>query len=370
MMPTADLYAGVMSGTSVDGVDVALVRFNDSTPSLQATHFTPFPEELRDRIISLFSPGQDDLETIAALDHELGIFFAETVLTALKAFDTPTARVSAIGCHGQTIRHRPNLRFPFSIQIGNPNVIAELTGITTVADFRQRDIAAKGQGAPLVPAFHQAVFARKNAHQAIVNIGGIANVTLLEGLDRVRGFDCGPGNALLDAWCKQHTGMNYDRGGEWSRTGQVRSDLLERLMSEPYLHVPPPKSTGKELFHMDWLAEKAGTTLQNHTPADIAATLVEFTASGIAMALSKFALPGSDIHVCGGGAHNTHLMEAIQRLTGCQVTTTRSLGIDPDWVEAMAFAWLARQTMLGLAGNLPEVTGASGPRILGGVFQK
>jgi anhydro-N-acetylmuramic acid kinase len=359
---------GLMSGTSVDAIDAALVAFENDRMELLHTLSHPIPATLRDEIASLSHPGDNEIERLGQLDRALGSEFAAAALALLSASATPAREVSAIGCHGQTVRHHPpssglERTSAFSLQIGDPNTIAERTGITTVADFRRRDIAAGGEGAPLAPAFHAALAGSDRADRAIVNIGGIANITLLG--DDVTGFDTGPGNTLLDHWIARERGERYDRGGQWAAGGTIDSGLLARLRGHPFLAIKPPKSTGKEAFNLSWLdarlAETPGVSAQ-----DVQATLVEFSATTIADAV-----PGhsTELFVCGGGAENAFLMQRLAaNLPGVKVGTTAALGCDPAWVEAAAFAWLAWRTLAGQPGNLPRVTGASGPRVLGAVF--
>ncbi|MFL1404733.1 anhydro-N-acetylmuramic acid kinase [Marinobacter sp. M1N3S26] len=361
-------YIGLMSGTSMDGIDAALVELDGAgSASLSATHTEPFPAPLYQSIVDL-SQNRGTPDDLGHCDRAVGELFARAArnLLASSGYQGP---VTAIGSHGQTIRHQPLGHDPFTLQLGDPNVIAERTGITTVADFRRRDMAAGGQGAPLVPAFHHAVFGSPSENRVLVNIGGIANLSWLPagGASAHGGFDTGPGNGLMDAWCHRHTGKTYDAEGQWALTGQVLPVLLKRFMEEPYFSLTPPKSTGKELFNLDWLDARVDRE-PGFAPQDVQRTLLELTALTIARALpSQRPLA---VYVCGGGALNTALMMRLGELLAPQgmVYTTADLGIDPQWVEAAAFAWLARQTMEGLAGNVPAVTGASGPRVLGGIY--
>lgn len=359
-------YIGLMSGTSVDGIDAALVSIDDHNKiSLLATHQHAIPDELRRAIQALMQPGDNELDREGMLDMQLGELFAEAATALLQKSSMQVAQVRAIGSHGQTVRHRPHAEHPFTRQIGNPSVIAERTGITTVADFRTRDIAAGGQGAPLVPAFHNAMFSTPGTARAIVNIGGIANLTWLPALasENVTGFDTGPGNTLLDYWAQQHLKQPFDRHGAWAAQGMVLDDLLKQLLNEPYFQLPAPKSTGRELFNAMWL----NTKLTGKEPAaDVQATLSELTARSIASSLPT---QNGEVFLCGGGAHNHDLIQRLQRqLPAMKIATTAGLGIDPDWVEAMAFAWLAHQTLAGKSGNLPTVTGARHPVVLGGIY--
>ncbi len=354
------LYIGLMSGTSLDGLDAALVAF--SPLRLVAAHREPYPKALREGLLALCHPGEDEIRRLMAMDAALGRLSARAVSTLLEKAGVDGRKVRAIGSHGQTIRHLPRGDPPATLQIGDPNLIAELTGITTVADFRRRDLAAGGEGAPLVPAFHQAVFPRGSA---VVNIGGMANVTCL--LQETLGFDTGPGNVLLDAWAMRHLRRPFDEGGRWAAGGEVCERLLQRCLEDPFFSEPPPKSTGRERFDLMWLLERLeGLDIP---PRDVQATLAELTALSIAQALAPF--PCREVFVCGGGVHNAHLMDRLAfHLAPRPVRSTAALGVDPDWVEAMAFAWLARETLNGRPGNLPRVTGASHPAVLGGIYPR
>jgi len=366
----SELYIGLMSGTSLDGIDVALLDLS-ARPKLIAAATYPLPEQLRSDLLALCLPGNNEIERMGVADRRLGLEFGFAVTQLLRTAAIPANAVRAIGSHGQTIRHRASLEvnqgsYPFTLQIGDPNSIAEITGITTVADFRRRDIAAGGQGAPLVPAFHRAVFGGKQA-SAIVNIGGIANITGLSPEGNVIGFDTGPGNTLLDYWIHRHTGARYDRDGAWGQTGTAIPALLEACLYDPYFALPPPKSTGREYFHADWLDRHlAGKTWQ---PADVQATLVELTARSITTGITSLPFAVNSVYVCGGGAYNHHLMTRLEALLHPrQLGSTTQIGIAPEWVEAVAFAWLAQQTLHGKPGNLPSVTGAEGHRILGAIY--
>jgi anhydro-N-acetylmuramic acid kinase len=353
-----------MSGTSLDGIDAVLATFEDSACKLLHSHFTPFDEALRVELLALNSAGENELERAALAANELSRRYATTIQTLLEKAEIRAAQVRAIGCHGQTVRHRPDLGF--TIQLTNPALLAELTGIAVVADFRSRDLAAGGQGAPLVPAFHAALFRHPDRHRVIVNIGGISNLTSLPPHGTVLGFDCGPGNLLLDAWTTQHLGHPYDKDGAWAAGGQPIPELLRQLLAEPFFAAPPPKSTGRDLFNLPWLAH----FLSPDFPAvDVQATLLELTVTGIAAAIQDHCSTASEIYLCGGGAHNGTLMRRLkQSLPNRNIAPTDDLGVNADWVEAFAFAWLARQTLSGQPGNLPEVTGAKGARILGAIY--
>jgi len=355
-----------MSGTSLDGIDAVLAEIGPTgQPRLLQTHYLPYPDSLRAQLLALHTPQADEIHLSACAANELARRYAEAVSPLLDGL--ATGGVRAIGCHGQTLRHRP--ADGYTLQIGNAALLAELTGITVVADFRSRDIAAGGQGAPLVPAFHAHALRHPGIHRVIANIGGIANVTDLPQDGTVRGWDTGPGNMLLDAWVQRHRGTNYDRDGAWAASGSVHPGLLAALTKHPYLQNPPPKSAGREQFNLDWLEATLGNLDEAVDPADVQATLLEFTAGSLADAVSRECGGVQELYVCGGGAHNGALMQRIRdRLPNVSVATTTTLGIDPDWVEALAFAWLARQTLHHEPGNLPAVTGARGERILGAIY--
>lgn len=372
--PIAHRYCiGLMSGTSLDGVDGVLVDFAEGTQVLWHAS-RGFDAALRAELLALNTPdGRDELHRAALAANALARSYAEVVRELLQATGLAPAQIAAIGAHGQTVRHRPQMfdGTGYTLQLNSPALLAELSGVAVVADLRSRDVAAGGQGAPLVPAFHQGVFGRPGETVLVLNIGGIANLSVLAGDGTVLGFDCGPGNALMDGWCQTHTGRPYDEGGQWAATGQVLPALLDRLLAEPFLQQPPPKSTGRDLFHADWLAchlSASATSAADARPADVQATLTEFTARACAGAVQRFGRGGGELLVCGGGAFNTQLMQRIAALLpGVAVDTTAARGLPPQQVEAAAFAWLARQALLGLPGNLPAVTGARGPRILGAI---
>ncbi len=366
-------YIGLMSGTSVDGIDAVLIALGGPARlELKAAHRTNFPAETRKCIESLMAPGENELERAAVLDAELGALFAEAASGLVKKAELHPEQIRAIGSHGQTLRHHPAGARPYTVQIGNPSVIAERTGITTVADFRARDLAAGGQGAPLVPAFHRWLFHSPQVHRVIVNIGGIANLTYLPPApdQPVLGFDTGPGNTLMDRWIERHEGAGYDRDGRWAAGGRVSEPLLSDLLEDAYFSRPPPKSTGREHFNLAWLERAIQAAGSAPAARDVQATLVELTARSIAQAVDRHLPRVDEVRVCGGGAHNGRLMDALkQALNGIPVSSTQALGLAPDWVEAAAFAWLAHQTLAGLAGNLPSVTGARHPVILGGIYK-
>jgi anhydro-N-acetylmuramic acid kinase len=361
-------YLGLMSGTSMDAIDAALVDFDGSPLRILARSATHFDPVLKARIAALLdSPDSVALDEIGQLDVELARAFAAATLALLRDAGIGAGQVTAIGSHGQTLRHRPDLAAPFTWQIGDPNTLTELTGITVVADFRRRDVAAGGQGAPLLPVFHDQVFRSEREDRVIVNLGGIANITILQRDTPVTGFDTGPANRLLDAWISLQQGRDYDADGAWAATGRCDDLLLQQLLDEAYFALPPPKSTGRELFNMAWLKHKLG--LAPRRQEDVQATLQQFTAATLAAEVRRHA-PGAALYVCGGGAHNAALLEAIARsVAPNRVATTTALGLDPDYVEAVAFAWFARRTLEGLTSSAASVTGAVGPRILGGVYR-
>jgi anhydro-N-acetylmuramic acid kinase len=361
-------YLGLMSGTSMDAIDAALVDFDASPLRIVAVSATALDPALKRRIARVLdSPDCVALDELGQLDVELAKGFAEAALALLRDAGVDLERVTAIGSHGQTLRHRPDLPTPFTWQIGDPNTLAEMTGITVVADFRRRDVAAGGQGAPLLPVFHDQVFRSDAEDRVIANLGGIANITILQRDTTVTGFDTGPANRLLDAWMALHQGRDFDADGAWAGTGRCDDALLQQLLDEPYLSMSPPKSTGRELFNMLWLEHKLG--LIERRPQDVQATLQQFTAVTVATAVRRHA-PGAALYVCGGGAHNAGLLQAIAQLMAPnRVATTATLGLDPDYVEAVAFGWFARRTLEGLTSSAASVTGAAGPRILGGVYR-
>lgn len=359
-----------MSGTSLDGIDAALVDFKNNKVQLAGFEYLPFPPDIQISIQRLSKPDTlISLKEYGAMDARLGHLFADIVNSLLTKADIPASSVNAVGSHGLTVYHAPDIKFPFSLQIGDPNIIAELTGITTIADFRRRDIAAKGQGAPLVPAFHKAVFRNPDEHRCIVNIGGIANITVLpkhQSKD-VIGFDTGPGNTLMDLWIKLHRNQAYDKGGAWAKTGKIDHNLVALLKQDPYFDIAPPKSTGKEYFSLPWVYQYFDAF--SYKAEDIQASLCFLTAISICDAIKKHAPATERILICGGGIHNEYLLELIQQNIECPVESTEPYGLHPDHVEAVAFAWLARQTMNNMPGNLKEVTGAINSVILGGIYQ-
>lgn len=360
----ADLYIGLMSGTSLDGVDAVLADFGTHPPRLIATHYLPYPRGLSENLLALQNKGDNELHRAALLGNELARLYYQSVAAVLEKSGVGTESVQAIGCHGQTVRHNP--KDGYTVQLGNPALLAESSGIRVVADFRSRDIAAGGQGAPLVPAFHEAVFRTPQSHRVVLNVGGIANVTDLKPDSIAKGFDTGPGNMLLDAWVQLHTGQAYDEGGVWATSGQVIPRLLNALLADPFFAWAPPKSCGREQFNLDWLYSHL---VGSESAKDVQSTLLELTADSIVSAIVRWCGTPDELAICGGGAHNFALVRRLSaQLPQTRVLTSNALGIDADWVEALAFAWLARQTLLGLPGNLPAATGAKGPRVLGAIY--
>jgi len=360
----SDLLVGLMSGTSLDGVDAALVDFAGVTPQLLSTAYLSYPADLREQLLRLHHPGLGELHQSALLANRLATLYAQTTLSLFDNAGKAATEVRAIGCHGQTVRHAP--QHGYTLQLNNPALLAELTGITVVADFRSRDIAAGGQGAPLVPAFHSALFRDPRSHRVVLNLGGIANLTILAPGKPTFGFDCGPGNMLLDAWAQHHLGAGFDEGGRWARTGAIQADLLARLLEEGFFALRPPKSCGREQFNLTWLR---GFLSGKESAADIQATLMALTVSAVQQAILRWCGAVEEIYICGGGVHNSVMIEQISAaLPQAKVLTTDTLGQPADWLEAVAFAWLAHRTLAGLPGNLPEVTGARGLRVLGAIY--
>ncbi len=362
----ASLYLGLTSGTSADGIDAALVRFAPRLEVIAARTFA-YPDDLRARIVALARHDASvALADFGTLDAMIGKRFATAALALLHAAGVEPRDVTALGSHGQTVCHHPSGPHPFTLQIGDPNVIAERTGIATVADFRRADVAAGGQGAPLLPTLHAAVLAGAGTPRAILNLGGIANLTLLLRGRPVLGFHTGPANCLLDSWALAHRGVACDEGGAWAASGRVDEALLGRLVHDPYFALPPPKSTGREHFNLDWLHPQLPAGVAD---ADVQATLLQLSARSIAQALDAHAPAIREVYACGGGVHNPVLLDALRgALPDVRVDTTAALGLDPDFVEAVGFAWLARARLENLPGNLPSVTGARGPRVLGAIY--
>ena len=358
------LYVGIMSGTSLDGIDTVLVDLSHELPIQLASFYQPYPDALRVALLDLHSPGENELHRSQLLANELAHHYATAVHALLDKAQISARQIRAIGNHGQTVRHRPEAGY--TLQIGNGALLAELTGITVVQDFRSRDIAAAGQGAPLVPAFHDRVLRHSGLHRVILNIGGISNLTDLPPDGPTTGFDCGPGNLLMDAWIARHRNQTYDRDGAWAASGSILPALLDAMLSEPFFSAPPPKSSGRDLFNMDWLLRHLNG---NEAPADVQATLLTLTGHSITDAIQRHCPGANEVYLCGGGAHNRALVDHLSRdLPGCRLQMSDVLGIGTDWMEAVAFAWLAQQALEGHPANLPAVTGAKHPCILGAIY--
>ena len=359
------LFIGLMAGTSGDGIDAVLADFTGATPRVLAWHYHPYPNEIREQVLDLAAAGDDRLDRVASADQQLAELFAAAALEVMRAGGVEPAQVTAIGSHGQTVRHQAGGPWPYTVQIADPNRIAERTGVTTVADFRRRDMAAGGEGAPLAPAFHRHVFARPQRSRAVLNLGGMANLTLLPAAGAVTGFDTGPGNAVMDSWFERHRQGRYDTGGEWAASGRVLPELLDRLLAHPFFDRPPPKSCGREEFNLEWLMASLPA---GGDAGDVQATLSETTARSVARSLHRYLPDCEDLVVCGGGVHNHDLMRRLRGAVGeIAVRPSSDCGVDPDQVEALAFAWLAARALDGLPGNIPAVSGARGERILGAI---
>lgn len=364
----SELYAGLISGTSTDGVDAAVVEFGDRNCRIIAARTFAYPRLLRERVETLIASGSSDLGELGMLDVACGRFFADCALALLRDAGLAPADITAIGHHGQTVFHKPTEPEPFTLQIGDPNSVAAITTIATVADLRGLDVAYGGQGAPLVPAFHEWLFATAERTRLIANVGGIANVTALVPGKATIGFDTGPGNTLMDLWTRRRRNQPFDERGAWAARGRPVAELLDAMLDDSFFDAPPPKSTGREHFNGVWLDAHIDALGAPHSDEDIQATLTELTATTVANAASALGLESADLIVCGGGAHNTHLLSRLARLHGGYVSTTAELGLDPDWVEAAAFAWLARARLRGDPGNVPTVTGARKAVVLGGLY--
>lgn len=365
------VFVGIMSGTSLDGIDAVAATFAQGSMSLLATHSEPWPAELRDALLALTQPGDQEIDRMGEVDVLAGRQFAQIINNLLRSANLDPSQVAAIGSHGQTIRHRPLAAAPFTLQIGDPNTIAERTGIPVVADFRRRDVAANGQGAPLVPAFHDFLFRSRETDRIVVNLGGIANITILprDHDAHVQGFDTGPANGLMDAWHQRHRGGNFDRNGSWAASGTTNPSLLERLLAHPFFALPAPKSTGREDFHINWLDRELSQYAQQLAPEHVQATLLDLTAHSLANAIRQQGIRHGDVILCGGGAYNGALTARLGNLLeGFALKSSADFGLAPTWVEASAFAWLASRTLHRQTGSLPGVTGAQGPRILGGLY--
>ncbi|CCF69284.1 anhydro-N-acetylmuramic acid kinase [Xanthomonas citri pv. punicae str. LMG 859] len=365
------MYLGLMSGTSADGIDAALVRFADDTHrrcELVAGTTVAWEPQLRETLVALGQGAETvAIDALGQLDAQVGLAFAAAANQLIGDSGVERRQIRAIGSHGQTIRHRPNASPAFTWQIGDASRIAEHTGITTVADFRRRDVAAGGQGAPLMPAFHLAMLGAGDEDRAVLNLGGIGNLTLIPRDGAVRGFDTGPANALLDSWCQRHHGTPFDADGAFAASGRVDAASLQALLADPWFALPPPKSTGREQFHLDWAVQAMGNARLD--AADVQATLLELTAASVADALLRLQPTTRRVLVCGGGVRNPVLLARLAaRLPGAMVESSARYGLDPDYLEAMGFAWLAAELLAGRAANLPSVTGAAGPRLLGAIY--
>jgi len=372
-MPGNDCYIGIMSGTSMDGADGVLVDFSGARPAVLADAHQPFPPELRAAFAALQQPGDDEIHREALAANGLARVYANCAAALLEQAGVTAASVRAIGAHGQTVRHRPGLYdgIGYTRQTQHPALLAELSGIDVVADFRSRDVAAGGQGAPLVPALHHALFGQPGETRVACNIGGISNISILPDAGPVTGFDCGPGNALLDHWIERHRGQAYDANGDWAAGGRIDPALLAALLAEPYFDAPPPKSTGRDLFHPAWLDAQLARLPAGLAAQDVQATLSALTAEAIARDVRRYAPKARRLIVCGGGARNRFVMALLaQALPGMAVQTSEDFGVPVSQVEAIAFAWLARQCVQREPGNVPTVTGAAGPRILGAIYPR
>lgn len=361
-------FIGLISGTSADGIDAALVSFQDKQPELICSHLERFPPDTRERLTSLFVPGPDQIDLLGELDIELGELFAAAANHLLQKAGVNASRISAIGSHGQTVRHRPLNKHPFTLQIADPNTIAELTGIPVVADFRRRDMIAGGQGAPLAPAFHRAVLHSPEENRVIVNLGGIANITCLPANDNngLMAMDTGPANGLMDAWALKHLGREYDENGAWACSGNVIQSLLKNWLSDPYFSLPAPKSTGKEYFHLEW-ARMAGE-LDQFSAADVQASFLSLSITTISDAIKQLPCTIDRVLACGGGVRNRALMTGLQNTLDCPVESTGQYGVEADWVEAMTFAWLASKHLEKIKVELSPFTGSRRAVLLGGYY--
>ena len=364
-MPS-QLYIGIMSGTSADGIDAALVSFSSGQPQILATRFEPFETGLRQQVVDLFTPGDNEIDRMGELDVALGEAYEKATARLLEGAGVSPGEIAAVGLHGQTIRHRPDANRAFTLQIGNPYAISQRLGIAVVSDLRRADMTLGGQGAPLGPLFHQALFASDDINRVIINAGGIANISYLEKRNAVSGFDTGLANGLMDYWIEAHRGKRFDSNGDWASSGTAIPELLTAWLEDPYYSQTPPKSTGKEYFTPEHLGLTGGE-LSRYEPADVQRTLCELSARTIADAIKGFCPAAEEIYISGGGAHNQLLTSRIGELTGLKTHTTASLGIDPDWVEAVGFAWLAKNCMEGTPVESQSVTGAAQPVILGAI---
>lgn len=365
-----NLFLGVLSGTSLDAIDIAAFSFSAGTAELYQTLSYPIPIDIKHACLKLSETTACDLAELGILDNKLGLLFAESILSFLSKYNIAPAAITAIGCHGQTIHHKPKRPHPFTLQIGDPNIIATLTGIKTVADFRRKDLAVGGQGAPLAPGFHATQFSSNQANRVIINIGGIGNISVLpkDSTMPVLGFDTGPGNCLLDAWVQKNFNKPYDNNGDIAKQGNCIPALLTNMLQDPYFQTTAPKSTGREYFNLVWLNKYLSQFETSIAAEDVQATLVQLTSKTICDSILATSLLPNEIYICGGGAYNQALLTALEQDLQQKVKLTTELGIAPDWVEAGLFAWLARQRLLEQPGNVPSVTGASKAIVLGGVY--
>jgi len=365
-------YIGVMSGTSLDAVDVTIATFDDATtPPLSNSSFE-IPQSIRQAIEALCSPGENEIHRMSELDNQLAQLFASGINSSIDALKIDRRLIKAIGCHGQTIRHMPNNKYPYTLQIGNGALISKLTGVTTITDFRRADIAAGGQGAPLVPAFHHSIFSSTTKNRVVLNIGGMANITILNSRhpNSISGFDTGPGNVLLNEWIYLQQNINCDIDGAWSSKQNAHQQLLNKMLEDSYFHMPPPKSTGREHFNLSWIKEKLAEIEESIPAPTVQSTLCELSAISICNAIHEYSSNTDDVIVCGGGIHNKDLVNRMKKISGLNVVSSANFGIDPDFVEATAFAWLAKQTLEGVAANVPQVTGANHPVVLGAIYPR
>lgn len=364
-----ELYLGIMSGTSLDGIDVCLVNFKNKNIVVDAIEF-PFPKQLKEEILHISNNQQTTIQQIGVVDHKLGVLYAESINSFLKKSNIKSSQITVIGCHGQTVWHSPGKPYPFTIQLGDLNIIAAKTGIKTIGDFRRKDMALGGQGAPLVPAFHKYMFNFPKENRIILNIGGISNITKLYKDTEIIGYDTGPGNILMDIWIRRHLHKSYDKNGNWARGGKLNDQLLNSFLSDNFFTKMHPKSTGREKFNSEWIKYHLGTNSQLHeiSPQDVQNTLTELTAISIANEINNNGLCHR-VLVCGGGAFNSFLMERIQaHLLESPVESTANYGLDPSHVESAAFAWLAKQRAQNKSSNMPSVTGAKKATTLGCVI--
>lgn len=368
-MAAPSYFIGLISGTSVDGVDSVLVDFSSDHPQLLASHCHEYPAALRKQILSLCKGENTSLSELGQSNIQIGRCFAAATLQLLSDAGISPEQVTAIGSHGQTVWHEPEGDSPFTMQLGDPNTIAQRTGITTVADLRGRDMTVGGQGAPLAPLLHREIFYSQNVDRAVINIGGISNLTSLPRDGKFLAFDTGPGNVLMDYWIDKHQDLPYDKNGDWSATGQFNLSLLNVLLDEPYFAKQLPKSTGRELFNGKWLEKKIAECKAELTPEDVQATLLTFTVTTLVSAINNYCSP-QEIYICGGGAHNATLMNELTKVASdVSVSSTATLGVDPDWVEAISFAWMASETLAGRRIDTSPFTGATEPVVLGGIYR-